>query len=234
MTTTETTHQPIRRAALIAGAALLALAVLSGLANFGVMENLVTEGDAEKTAHDIREAGALFRYGVAGFFLTAILDVVAAWALLVFFAPVHEGLATLAAWLRAVHAGVFTVAIAQLAAVPRLLAAGTTDQLHAEALSKINTFHEIWDGALGLFGVHLALLGYLAYKSRYVPTWVGVLLVIAGLGYLVDTLGALLVPGYTFEVSVFTFVGEAVLMIWLVVKGRSVTVNGRTPASSIR
>ncbi|MCA2227512.1 DUF4386 domain-containing protein [Nonomuraea aurantiaca] len=231
MTTPTTAHQPIRRAALVAGIALLALAILAGLANFGVVENLVTEGDAEKTAQHIRDSQELFRFGVVGLLLAAILDVVVAWALLVVFKPVHEGIATLAAWLRAVYAGVFTVAIAQLAAVPPLLDAAerpqayTTGQLHAEALLKINAFHEIWDAGLSLFGLHVVLLGYLAYKSGYVPRLLGVLLVIAGLGYLVDSLGAFLVPDYSLEAAMFTFVGEVALMIWLLVKGRHVTAR---------
>ncbi|MGP3962133.1 DUF4386 domain-containing protein [Nonomuraea sp. 3N208] len=235
MTPLETAHQPIRRAALIGGIALVALAVLAGLANFGVVENLVTEGDAQRTAQNIREAEMLFRYGVAGFLVAAILDVVVAWALLVFFTPVHEGVATLAAWLRAVYAGVFTVAIAQLAGVTPLLGvADTTGRLDADVLSKINAFHDIWDAGLSLFGLHLALLGYLAYKSRYVPRWVGVLVLIAGLGYLVDSLGRLLVPGSSIEAAMFTFVGEVVLMIWLLVKGGHVTVDESTSASPVQ
>jgi hypothetical protein len=220
MTASETTHQPIRRAGLTAGIALLAIAVVAGLANFGVLENLVTEGDAERTVRDMREAEGLFRYGVTGFLLAALLDVVVAWPLLVYFKPVNEGVATLAAWCRAVYGGVFIVAIAQLAAVPSLL--GATGVLPAEVLSKINAFDDIWKAGLSLFALHLALLGYLAYKSRYVPRWVGVLLVIAGLGYLVDSLGVLLVPGYSLDVAMFTFVGEPVLMIWLLVKGWNV------------
>ncbi|RVX38831.1 uncharacterized protein DUF4386 [Nonomuraea polychroma] len=236
MTTSETTHQPIRRAALIGGTALLVLAVLAGFANFGVLENLVAEGDAQRTAQNIREAETLFRYGVAGFLVVAVLDVVVAWALLVFFAPVHEGVATLAAWFRAVYAGVFTVAIAQLAGVPSLLGAADTTggRLDAEVLSKINAFHDIWDAGLSLFGLHLALLGYLAYKARYVPRLVGVLVLIAGLGYLVDSLGRLLVPGSSIEAAMFTFVGEVVLMVWLLVKGGRVTVDESAPASPVR
>ncbi|MBB5961363.1 DUF4386 domain-containing protein [Planomonospora venezuelensis] len=220
-----TTDQPVRGVALVAGIALVAMAVLAGLANFGVVENLVTEGDAERTAQAVRGSEGLFRYGVAGLLLVAILDVIAAWALMVFFRPVHEGVATLAAWLRAVYAGVFTVAIAQLAGVPPLLdAAGhpradTADRLHAEALMKIDAFHEIWDAGLSLFGLHLVLLGYLAYRSGHVPRPLGVLLAIAGLGYLVDSLGALLVPDLSLGAAVFTFVGEVVFMVWLLARG---------------
>ncbi|WP_188196568.1 DUF4386 domain-containing protein [Nonomuraea sp. SYSU D8015] len=221
MVVSEAAHQPVRRAALVAGIALLALAVLAGLANFGVVENLVTAGDAEKTAQAIRDSEALFRYGVAGLLLAAVLDVVVAWALMVVFKPAREGVATLAAWLRAVYAGVFVVAIAQLAGAPSLAAQGSS----AEALLKIDTFHDIWDAGLTLFGLHLLLLGYLAYASDYAPKLLGVLLAIAGLGYLVDHFGAFAFSGYSLEVAMFTFVGEVALMIWLLVKGRGIALG---------
>jgi Na+/proline symporter len=47
------TPQTMRRMGLVAGVALVAMAILAGFANFGVIERLVTDGDAAKTAHDI-------------------------------------------------------------------------------------------------------------------------------------------------------------------------------------
>jgi len=51
------------------------------------------------------------------------------------------------------------------------------------------------------------------------PRIFGILLVIAGLGYLADGFGAVLFPGYALDVGRFTFVGEAALMFWLLIKG---------------
>jgi hypothetical protein len=42
---------------------------------------------------------------------------------------------------------------------------------------------------------------------------------VAGLGYLVDGFGTVLVPNYSINVAGFTFVGEAALMFWLLIKG---------------
>jgi hypothetical protein len=70
-----------------------------------------------------------------------------------------------------------------------------------------------------LFGVHLLLIGLLAYRSDFMPRIFGILLVIAGLGYLADGFGAVLVPGYALDISRFTFMGEAALMFWLLIKG---------------
>ena len=63
------------------------------------------------------------------------------------------------------------------------------------------------------------LIGYLAYRSTIVPRWIGVLVVVAGLGYLVDSFAAFLIADPAFEVSTVTFIGEALLTLWLLVRG---------------
>jgi hypothetical protein len=96
----------------------------------------------------------------------------------------------------------------------------------------INAFNDLWHVSLLLFGLHLLLIGYLAYKSSYVPRFLGVLLVISGLGYVVDTLGASLSQGSWADVSRFTFVGEFLLALWLVISGRRITVSEGEPTST--
>lgn len=49
----------------------------------------------------------------------------------------------------------------------------------------------VWEA---MFGVHLATLGYLVFKSSYIPRALGVLVAIAGFGYLIDCFGATLFP----------------------------------------
>jgi hypothetical protein len=97
-------------------------------------------------------------------------------------------------------------------------------QLEAQALLKIQSYNDIWMAGLLLFGVHLIELGYLAYRSGYVPRVIGVLLVIAGAGYAFDTFNSVLVQRPV-VVSTVTFVGEAVLAVWLVVRGGRVRVG---------
>ena len=57
----------------------------------------------------------------------------------------------------------------------------------------------------------------------------GVLVAIAGAGYLIDSLGGLLYATYTFELASLTFVGEVVLMVWLLVFAARRPPNERTP-----
>ena len=75
---------------------------------------------------------------------------------------------------------------------------GPTDrQLQIEVLAEIRQFDDIWSLGLGLFGIHLLLIGWLAFTSGFVPRIIGVLVAIAGAGYLIDSLGGLLyVPSF--------------------------------------
>jgi hypothetical protein len=208
-----------RRASLTAGFALALIIVLALFGAFGAVGPLVTPGDASRTAQDILSSEGLFRWGIATLILVVILDVIVAAALLTVFEPVSRTLSVMAALFRAVYAAVYLVAISQLVVALGLL--GDPDQ----ALRAVNAYDTIWHVGLNLFGVHLLLIGLLAYRSRFMPRIFGVLLVIAGLGYLVDGFGAVLVPGYALDIGRFTFVGEAALMFWLLIKGSRMTFS---------
>ena len=143
-------HRPVRRAALIAGVGIMALAVLAGGANVVVLQGMLTSTDPARTAADIAGSQTLFHLGVAALYLVVVLDVVVAWALLQVFSPVNRELSRLAAWFRLAYAAVFLVALSQLAGVPQALngtgftALVPTEQRPAQALVKIETFNDIW------------------------------------------------------------------------------------------
>ena len=226
----------IRSAGVAAGVAILGMSVFSAIGIFAAVEGLVTPGDAAKTAEDILASVGLFRLGIVSLFLVIALDVVAAWGLYRVFSPVSKSISLLAAWFRLAYASVFLVAITQLVGSLRMLGdddsltAFSVDQRHAQALAGIEAFHDIWSAGLFLFGLHLAILGYLAYRSGYVPRFLGVLLVIAGLGYVVDTVGGVLTGGSWTDVGTVTFLGEFLLALWLVIRGRRLT-SSASPSS---
>jgi hypothetical protein len=90
-----------------------------------------------------------------------------------------------------------------------------SDQLHTEVATSVSAFHSGWDLALVIFGLHLIGLGALLYRSVDFPRFLGGLVVVAGIGYFADGLGLIFVPGYTLTISTFTFIGEALLIVWL-------------------
>jgi hypothetical protein len=203
------------------------MAALAGFGALVAVDGLVTPGDAAATAEDIVRSEGTFRLGVASLYLVVVLDVVVSWALFRVFSPVDRQVSRLAAWFRLAYSGVFLVAISQLAGIPHLLssdeysAALGAEQVHAQALQKVDAYHDIWFAGLVLFGAHLLLVGYLAYRSGYVPRILAALLVIAGLGYVVDSFATVLFTSPV-GISSVTFLGEFLLGCWLVARGRSV------------
>jgi len=208
--------QSIRTASTIAGVGLLAMSVLSAFGYLVAVKGLAVPGNGARTATNISGHEGLFRFGILSLYLVAALDVVVAWALYRVFRRVSDAMSALAAWLRVAYAGVFMAAIGQLVGVLRL---------HAQALRDINAFTNIWDAGLVLFGLNLFVLAYLAYRSRYVPRLFGVLLAIAGLGYVFDTALRVLVRGSSSDVSAMTGIGEFVFALWLVIRGRRITLS---------
>jgi ABC-type multidrug transport system fused ATPase/permease subunit len=238
--TTRTPPPPeMHRDAVIAGLGLLLMAVLAGIATFGILERLVTDGDASRTTSDILTAFSSFWLAILALFGVVVLDVVVAWALWAFFDRVHHTVAVLAALCRGLYAAVFAVAISRLVAAARLLSDGRLSgpadlQLQSEVLAGIHQFDYIWSLGLGLFGLHLLLIGWLAFVSGFVPRFVGLLVALAGAGYLVDSLGGLLYATYTFELASLTFIGEVVLMIWLLVFAARTPRKRRTSSDDHR
>jgi hypothetical protein len=228
----------VRRAGVIAGVALLVMVGLAAFANFVVVQGMLTPGDGPATAAEIVAREGTFRLGVLAWLLIVVLDVVIAWALYRVFRPVSPAVSMLAAVFRFAYAAVLLVAVGQLLRAVDVLTAGSTpaasaDGVAGHALLELNAFQDLYDLGLFLFGLHLALLGYLSLRSDFIPKVIGVLLVVAGVGYAVDTVGTILALGVP-TVSVFTFLGELLLALWLLVAGRRLGAVDSVQISELR
>jgi hypothetical protein len=95
----------------------------------------------------------------------------------------------------------------------------TPEQLHALALVAMALYHRGYLIALALFGCYDFLIGYLAFKSTFIPRFIGVLMIITGLGwltFLVPPLAADLLP---YSAIIAGLVGEGSMILWLLVMG---------------
>ena len=219
------TVMSLRTSAIVAGLGLLLMAILSPIAYLNIFQSLVKFDDAALTVQNISNSLGAFRTCVLLLFTVAILDIVVAWALYILLVPANKNLSALAAWLRVIYAGIFIFAVSKLYVALQVI---TTDG--TQTMSYLKAFQSIWDKGLILFGFHLLMLGYLAFKSGYIPKWLGVFLVLAAVGYIVDGVGKTLSPDYNLNVAQFTFVGEVLLIFWLLWKG----FKGFDPAQEAR
>jgi hypothetical protein len=215
------TSEKPRRGALIAGLGLLVMSILSGLAN-AELGRLTVSGDAARTAAGIAAHKPLFGAVAASFLVVAVLDVVVAWGLYLVLEPVSRRAALLAAWMRVAYAAMFVIAIGELFNALRLVNGGSVSTVRV--LDAVNAFQKGWTVMLALFGLHLIVVAWLVLRSSYIPSWLGVLVAIAGLGYVVDGAGTVLSAGYGGGIAGFTFAGEVLLMVWLLWRGRRMTI----------
>ncbi|MCF7807046.1 MAG: DUF4386 domain-containing protein [Candidatus Marinimicrobia bacterium] len=206
----------LRSAALITGFSLLLMAILAPIANFAILESLIIPGDALTTVSNIEGAQGQFRMAIFLFLLVAILDIIVAWALFVLLKPVNREWSLLAAWFRLIYSGVLVISLGNHMNVLSLLG---DDSAMGQIMLFLAAFNNEWALGLIIFGFHLLLVGYLAFRSGYINRWLGILVFIAGLGYVIDGLGAVLFANYDLNLAMFTFVGEVLLIFWCLWKG---------------
>lgn len=211
-------------AARMAGYALVIMAITAAFAFFLAIDPLIVDGDAEATTAAIAAAESLFRGGIAGFVLIAMLDVVVAAAFLILLEPVDRLLSVVAAAFRLAYAAILGAALGNLMEVGSLLrsleAGGGTAAVSGDVMAAVDAFTGLWNVGLALFGVHLALLGYLFLRAGYVPRIVSLLVSVAGVGYLIDSF-AMILSGVEPGVAELTFIGEVLLILWLLFGFRS-------------
>lgn len=219
------TNTTLHKAALVAGLGLAAMTIFAVGAIYFVFAKLIVSGDAAVTINNLVANETLFRFGIGSLVVVAILDVVVAWALYIFLEPVDRYLSLLAAWFRLIYASILGVALFDYVNVLRFLGDASylktveVDQLHADVMLSLNAFDDGWAIGLVFFGFHLGLLGYLILRSDYIPKILGVILIAAGLAYLLDNLGLLILPGYNFSIAKFIGWGELLLLLWLLIRG---------------
>ncbi len=215
----------LARAALIAGIGLLIMVLAAPFAELYVFPKLVVSGDAAETVKNIIANRTLFVAGIFGYLITFICDLVVAWALYILLKPVNKNLSLITAGFRWVYTGIALVALVNLVTVLRLLNTSNTlsllqpDQLGAQVMLSLSAFRTQWHFGLLFFGIHLVLLGYLIFWSKYIPRILGVLLIIAGLGYLLTSLNPFLFPDINLDFAEYTFYGELIFMLWLLIRG---------------
>lgn len=220
-----------RRAALVAGAGYLMIFALAIFANFVVRNGLVDPDDARATLDNIAGSETLFRLGLVAFLAVFVVDVAVAWALYVLFKAVSQELSLLAAWFRLVYTAflgvglVFFFVVLSLVSGADHLAAFDRGELASHVTLSLDAFNYAWLIGLVAFGIHLALLGYLVLASRAAPRALGVLLLVAGAAYVVDTLANALLSGYADHADLFlvmvavpSVVAEMGLTVWLLAR----------------
>src|SRR5215213_989149 len=207
MTTLTAETSPLVRAR-VAGALYLFANIFAPFTLLYLPSRFIVRGDAAATASNIVASQSLFRFGIVGNLFTFIANIFLALALYQLLKVVNKKVASLMVILFLVG-----VPIAMLNEVPQLavlqllsgagyLKAYPTDQLQALAYLLLRLHDQGLLIAHIFFGLWLCPMGYLVFKSGFIPRIVGVLLVVACLGYVVQSFAAFL--GYNADIILFT------------------------------
>lgn len=221
-----------RRLARLGGALYLVIIVIGLVGEAFIRGTIVVPGDAAATAANLETHETLWRLGIAAEFVLLICATLLALVLYVLLRPVSGPLALLAVFFNLVTIAVEGVAALFLAAA--LLPLGSTpylatfqpDQLHAMASLAVRMHTQGFGAALIFFGVECLILGYLIFRSGFLPRTLGVLMQVAGVCYLVNCFALVLSPslaGRLFPAILLpAFIGELSLCLWLLVMGVNV------------
>lgn len=189
--------------------------------------SLVEPGDAATTVNNIMMSTSLFRLSIMSALVVQIVNILLVLVLYKLLKPVSKNLALLMVVFFLVSVPITMLnELNQFAAL--LLLSGADyltvfkpDQLYAQVLLFLD-LHEHGIHISGLFwGLWLLPMGYLVFKSGFLPRILGILLMIGFLGYLFDSVRFFFFPSVD-PIVLYTFWGELLLPLWLLVKGVNV------------
>jgi hypothetical protein len=227
MTTQEKMNSP-KKTARIAGILYLAHFVTFYFADNGVHSTTVGSVDVGATAHNIMASERLFRIGFVNFLFAAVFFLLAAWALYVLLKPVNKDIALLFVLLNLGGVAIWCISqVSEFAALlllsgPDYLKVFQADQLQALAMLFLNIYQNGFMIAQIFLGLWLFPLGYLVFKSGFLPRILGILLIIDGFAILIWYFQFFFFPGYEVISTIAlaeSFIAEGLLCLWLLIKG---------------
>lgn len=227
MTTRNFVTEP-QTLARLTGLLYLLLLPLGIFGTIYVPSVLVVPGEAAATANNILASESLYRLGIVSALLVQVVNIFVVLGLYKILKPVNRSMALLMVIFLLLGVPIAMLNELNLFAVLMLVngvayaTAFTAQQLQSLAPLFLG-LHQYGIQIAGIFwGLWLLPMGYLVFKSGFLPRILGILLVIGGVGYLIDSFAFFLVPELHLTVAQFTFLGEVLLPLWLLIKGVNV------------
>lgn len=218
-----------KNVARIAGLLYL-IVILTGLfAEVFVRQAFKDSGNALATANNIQSAEMLFRLGVVADLVNFVCGLPCVLIIYFLFKRVNKFLLQLALIFVIIQTAI--IAVNLLNQTSTLLILGNNTYLKSfepsqlASLSQLSLNIQGVGYAIGLvfFGFYCLLVGYVIFKSKMVPKLFGILYIISGIGYLLNSFTMLLSKGFANPifsyVAIPIFIGELSFCLWLLIKG---------------
>ena len=220
--------RPNKNTARMAGFLYFIYIIIHVLADVIGRSKLIVYGDAAATAQNIMASTGQFRIGYMIDLLAALLFFLAAWALYVLLKPVNKNLALLFLLLNLggviiqCSSDLFLVASQMLLSGADYLSVFRVDQLQALSMVSLYVYKSGFMIAQIFYGAWLFPLGYLVFKSGFIPRILGILLMVHCAFWLMTVLQFFLFPDFnviTYISYPLGFIAEFGLSLWLMIWG---------------
>jgi hypothetical protein len=232
-----------KQLARMAGLLYLAVAVFGGFAYGFVIAKVYVPGDAATTAVNVLGNAGLVRMGVIADLIQATVMAFLAMTLYRLLKHVSQNAAIAMVLLAAIATSimclnnVFQIAALLVATNGFYATAFGAQGADALVLLLLDMQHYGFLIAQIFFGLWLAPMGYLAYKSEMFPKPLGVVLIVAAVCYLVDVVARLLVPDFGAQIHTFvavipTTIAEVWMVLYLLVRGVRTPAPGTSVAGT--
>ncbi|MEQ1676424.1 MAG: DUF4386 domain-containing protein [Chitinophagaceae bacterium] len=216
-----------------AGLLYLIMIITGGFAEAFVRGGLTVDGDPAATARNILESETMYRLGFVADLTCLISTTFLSLIFYYLFKPVNKFISSLALLFSVLASAVMAANLIHQFAPLLLLhktayqQAFTIEQLQTQSLFFLNLQSQGYNISLLLFAFYFPLIGWLVYKSNFLPRVLGIIYTLAGVGYLVNSLAWFLSPqtaGQLFPyVLLPAFIGETSMSMWLIFKGVKIT-----------
>ena len=215
--------------ARIAGLLYLIVIATGLFAEVFVRQAFKVSGDALATANNIQSSEMLYRWGFVADLINFVCGLPVVLIIYYLFKPVNKFLLKLALIFVVIQTAIIAVNLLNQIS-PLLILSNdaylkTFEPNQLAALSQLSLNIQGVGYAIGLvfFGIYCLLVGYVIFKSAMVPKFLGVLYILSGLGYLINSFTMLLSkdfanPIFTY-VAIPIFIGELSFCLWLLIKG---------------
>ena len=215
------------KTARVAGFLYLIIFCLGIFAELFVRQRLIVPGDAATTVNSIMASESLFRLSLVSDLIRHTFLILLPLVLYKLLKPVNKNIALLMVIFALVSMPIAMLNMLNHFAALLLLSgadyltAFEADQSHAQVMFFLDLYE------YGVFipqflSLWLLPLGYLVFKSGFLPRILGILLMIGCFCYLTDVVLFFLFPNSDATLSLFAFIGELLFALWLLIKGVNV------------
>jgi hypothetical protein len=227
LNSTHITNKSIGRAGKTVGIGLAIMFVLGILADSVIMPKIIKWQDVLQTSNNIIANEQMFRIGIFSYWGDMLVNVLIAFALYILLKPVNNTLAILAAGFRLVYVIIRSTALINLVKVLDVIKPEgiVLSEISTKVMHLLEADKAGYSYALIFFGFHVLFTGYLIVKSGYIPKILGLLLIIAFIGYQVYCMAFIFDADFANRENMYKMIlgipgviSELSFCIWLLIK----------------